>query len=94
MRKKMLSAIAGILLYISLSGLSPTVCAAEPLDTEALDGESWDMECQLLAQDIYRRELFSADEYAEQYAERIEEALSDQVVAFVQAGVRNGNKPC
>ena len=43
MRKKMLSAIAGILLYISLSGVSPTVCAAEPLDAEALDGESWDM---------------------------------------------------
>lgn len=45
-------------------------------------GKSWDMECQLLAQDIYRRELFSADEYAERYAEMIEEDLSNQVVAL------------
>ena len=38
-------------------------------------GESWDTECQILAQSSYRSELFDADEYTEQYSEQLETAL-------------------
>lgn len=43
-------------------------------------GESWDAESRLLAQSVYREELFAADEYIELYGSELEEALADQVV--------------
>ena len=49
-------------------------------------GESWDTECQILAQSSYRSELFDADEYTEQYSEQLETALAGQIsVLYDQA---------
>jgi len=44
--------------------------------------QSWDTESRLLAQDIYRSELFAADTYLEQYGEEMEQSLTDQIVAL------------
>lgn len=53
-------------------------------------GQSWDVERRLLAQDIYRSELFAAEEYTEEYAAELENSLSDQVVELYQRAKEMG----
>lgn len=43
-------------------------------------GDSWLTESRLLAQAIYRKELFAANDYAEQYGDELEQVLAEQVV--------------
>lgn len=43
-------------------------------------GDSWKTERQLLAQAVYREELFAADTYTEKYGEQTELALQDQLM--------------
>lgn len=43
-------------------------------------GDSWSTESRLLAQAIYRKELFAANDYAEQYGDELEQVLAEQVV--------------
>lgn len=45
-------------------------------------GKSWDTECRILAQSIYRDELFRADTYAEHYGAQLENELADQIIAL------------
>jgi len=42
-------------------------------------GDSWSTESRLLAQSAYRKELFAADEYTEQYGDELEQVLAEQV---------------
>lgn len=55
--------------------------------------QSWDTESRLLAQDTYRSELFAADTYLEQYGEKMEQSLTDQIVAlYAQATEMDSDK--
>lgn len=42
--------------------------------------DSWDTKCQLMAQEIYRDQLYAADSYAERYDEALNQQLSDQIL--------------
>lgn len=56
-------------------------------------GKSWDTESKLLAQDSYRSELFAADDYLEQYREKMEQSLTDQIVTlYTQAAEMDSDK--
>lgn len=56
-------------------------------------GKSWNTECRILAQSIYRNELFRADTYAECYGTQLENELADQIIAlYDQASKMEQNK--
>lgn len=56
-------------------------------------GQSWNTESRLLAQDTFRSELFVADTYLEQYSEKMEQSLTDQIVElYAQATEMDSNK--
>ncbi len=55
--------------------------------------QSWDVESQLLSQESYQNELFSADTYLEQYGEKMEQALADHIIVlYNQAANMDSNK--
>lgn len=56
-------------------------------------GKSWNTECRILAQSIYRDELFSADTYVERYGTQLENELADQITAlYSQASQMEQNR--
>lgn len=52
--------------------------------TDKAYGESWNTECWLLAQAVYREELFNADTYIQLYSQDIQNVLMEQVVDLYQ----------
>lgn len=47
-------------------------------------GDSWTTESRLLAQSIYRDELFAADTYTKLYAQDVQNTLAEQIVSLYQ----------
>lgn len=52
--------------------------------TEQAYGDSWKTERRLLAQAVYREELFEADAYIELYSQDVQNVLTDQIVNLYQ----------
>ncbi len=52
--------------------------------TEQAYGDSWKTERRLLAQAVYREELFEADAYIELYRQDVQNVLTDQIVNLYQ----------
>lgn len=52
--------------------------------TEQAYGDSWETERRLLAQAVYREELFEADAYIELYSQDVQNVLTDQIVNLYQ----------
>lgn len=56
-------------------------------------GDSWDTERRLAAQEVYREQLFDADDYIERYQRTVELSLADEVTAlYDQAVAMDANK--